>query len=72
MPEIQGEGERERENNRRIATTKRVIAELNSVLWSKKIMIKTKKIIYKTIIESILLYGAETWTIRKANEKKCY
>ena len=65
--QIQEEGEIEREINRRLATTKR--AALNSVLWSKDIIINTKKIIYNTIIENTLFYGAETWTISKANEK---
>ena len=67
---VQKEGQTEKEVNRRLAITKRAITELNSLIWSRDISIKTKKIIYNIIIESILLYEAETSTISKANEKK--
>ena len=65
--EIQKDGETKREINRRLGTTKRA---LNSTLWSRDIKFNTKKIIYKTLTKSILLYGADTWTINKANVKK--
>jgi hypothetical protein len=31
---------------------------------------KIKLTIYKTIIRSVLLYGSETWTLTKTDEKK--
>jgi hypothetical protein len=31
-------------------------------LWSKTILHKTKKLMYQALVQSILLYGAETWT----------
>ena len=43
---------------------------LNSVLWSRDIIINRKKIINKTIPENSLLYGAEAWTLNKTNERK--
>ena len=48
--EIQTEGKTEREINRRLDATKREKASLKSVLCSRDIIIKTKKIIFKTII----------------------
>jgi hypothetical protein len=33
------------------------------VLWSKTILHKTKKNMYQALVQSILLYGAETWTL---------
>jgi hypothetical protein len=36
---------------------------LNSVLWSKTILHRTKKLMYQALVQSILLYGAETWTL---------
>ena len=42
------------------------------MFWSRDIKINTKKIIYNTIIKSILPYGAETWRISKTNEKKLF
>jgi hypothetical protein len=44
------------ETVKRISEGRRVIGMLNSVLWSKIILHKTKKLMY----QSILLYGAET------------
>ena len=67
--EIQEEVETKRKINRRLWTLKRAIAALNFMLQSRDIITNTKKIIENTIIESILLYGAETWTISKANKK---
>ena len=41
---------------------------LNSVLWSKNIVTKTKKIFYNTFIQSIL--NTEIWTVRKIKKGK--
>jgi hypothetical protein len=38
---------------------------LNSVLWNKNILHSTKLLIYKSIVKSILAYGAETWSIER-------
>jgi hypothetical protein len=40
---------------------------LNSVLWSKTILHKTKK---KLMYQSILLYGAETWKLNTQQANK--
>ena len=49
---------------------KRAIGMLNSLMWSSNILAKTKKIIYKTIVESVMIYGAETWTLNREQEGK--
>jgi hypothetical protein len=46
-----------------ISEGRRVIGMLNSVLWSKTVLHKTKKLVYQALVQSILLYGAETWTL---------
>jgi hypothetical protein len=51
------------EIEKRISERGRVIGMLNSVLWSKTILHKTKKLMYQALDQSILLYGAETWTL---------
>ena len=33
-------------------------------------MTKIKRAIFNTLIESVLLYGVEAWTIKSGNEKK--
>jgi hypothetical protein len=47
----------------RINKGREVIGMLNSILWSSNILGKTKTLIYKSIVESIMLYGSETWTL---------
>jgi hypothetical protein len=43
---------------------------LNSVLWSKTILHKTKKLMYQALVQSILLYRAETWTLNTQQANK--
>jgi hypothetical protein len=43
---------------------------LNSVLWSKNILHKTKELMYQALVQSILLYGAETWTLNTQQANK--
>jgi hypothetical protein len=63
-------GSSHRDISNKIAQGKKAIQLLNSILWSKKVQKKTKKMLYSTIIESIGLYGAETWEITEANKNK--
>ena len=44
----------------KIEAKKVVIGSFNSILWTRNIM-KTELLIYKAIVESILISGAETW-----------
>jgi hypothetical protein len=48
------------EIEKRISEGRRVTSMLNSVLWSKNILHKTKQLMYQTLDQSILLYEAET------------
>jgi hypothetical protein len=58
------------EIEKRISEGRRVTGMLNSVLWSKTILHKTKKIMYQALVQSILLYGAETWTLNTQQANK--
>jgi hypothetical protein len=49
---------------------RRVIGMLNSVFWSKTVLHKTKKLMDQALVQSILLYGAETWTLNTQQENK--
>jgi hypothetical protein len=55
---------------KRISEGRRVIGILNSVLWSKTILHKTKKLMYQALARSILLYGAETWILNTQQANK--
>ena len=44
-------------------------------IWSTNLQRKIKERLFVTTVESILLYGSETWTINKVMEKRldgCY
>ena len=43
--------------------TRKAINALNSIWWHKSITKNRKLYIYQTIIQSILVYGAEVWQI---------
>jgi len=47
----------------RISQTRKAINALNSTWWHKNITKNRKLYIYQTIIQSILVYGADVWQI---------
>ena len=56
-------GENTTEIKHRISETRKGITALNLIWWHKNITKKRKLCIYQTIIQSILVYGAEMWQI---------
>ena len=54
----------------RVNQSRAALRMLNSIWWDQHITRKTKVIIYKSIVESILTYGSEVWIINKHNESK--
>lgn len=67
---LETNGTTETEVAKRVTNGKKAVGLLNSLLWSKNILGKTKKLIYSTLVQSVMLYGSETWTLNKAQEKK--
>jgi hypothetical protein len=55
---------------KRISNGRRMTGILNSVLWNKNILRKTKKLLYQTLVQSVLLYGTETWTLNTQQANK--
>ena len=56
-------GDNETEIKRGISQARKAINVLNSIWWHKNITKNRKLYIYQTIIQSILVYGAEVWQI---------
>jgi len=56
------------EINNRIALANRSYFGLVNILKAKNINRKCKVIMYKTLIKPVLMYGAETWVLSKADE----
>lgn len=55
----------ERDVENRVSQARSAIKQLNGVLWSRNITHKTKLMILNVIVESILTYGAEGWTLNE-------
>ena len=54
----------------RIGKALRAIQQLNKIWSSKDISIPTKMELYKVLVLSILMYGAETWSLKKVDESR--
>ena len=55
------EGTSNEEIDNKIIQGRKAIGKLSSVLWNDEITMKTKQMIFSTIVESIITYGSETW-----------
>jgi hypothetical protein len=47
----------------RVTQAQKIISALNGVWWSKDITKIQKKLIYNSMVKSVLTYGAETWSL---------
>jgi hypothetical protein len=54
----------------RIEQARKAKRTLNSLLWTKHISLNTKKRIFYAVVESILSYGCEIWTLDYRLKKK--
>ena len=59
-------GSSEIEIKKRIGQGRQVTRQLNGILWNTHIRQETKIRIYKTIVESIVTYGAEVWEMTES------
>ena len=63
-------GENTTEIKHRINQARKAINALNSVWWHKNITKSRKLYIYQTIIQNILVHGAELWQIANGEMNK--
>jgi hypothetical protein len=47
----------------RVTQARKIICALNGIWWSKNITRNRKKIIYNSMVKSVLTYGAEIWSL---------
>ena len=67
---ITSDGRSDKDIRTRIGMAKSAFMEMKQILTSKKISKETRLRILKCYVWSVLLYGAETWTISKDMKKK--
>ena len=49
---------------------RKIIGALNGMWWSKGITKNRKKMIYSSMVKSVLIYGAETWSLYEDGRRR--
>ena len=69
-PKITADGDCSHEIKRRLLLGRKVMTNLDSILKSRDITLLTKVHIIKVMIFPVVMYGCETWTIKKAERQR--
>ena len=64
------DGDCSHELKRRLLFGRTAMTNLESVLKSKKITLSTKVHIVKALVFPVVMYGCESWTIKKAEHQR--
>ena len=48
----------------------KIIGALNGTWWSKDTTKNRKKMIYNSMVKSVLIYGAETWSLYEDDRRR--
>ena len=67
---IQESGSVEEEIQSRVTTAWSKWREISGVVCDKMMPLRLKSKVYKTVIRPVLLYGAECWSVKKADEQR--
>ena len=65
-----GDGDCSHEIKRHLLLQRKVMTNLDSILKSRDITLLTKVHIVKTIVFPVVMYGCESWTIKKAESQR--
>ena len=63
---ITADGDCSQEIKRRLLLGRKVMTNLDSILKSRDIILSTKVFLVKAIVFPVVMYGCESWTIKKA------
>ena len=63
---ITADGDCSHEIKRRLLLEKKVMSNLDSILNSRDIALSTKVRLVKAIVFPVVMYGYESWTVKKA------
>ena len=67
---ITADGDSNHEIKRRLLLGRKAMTNLNSILKNRDIIFPTKVLILKAMVFSIVMYGSESWTIKKVDCQK--
>ena len=63
---ITADGDCNHEIKRRLFLGRKVVTNLDSILKSRHITLPTKVYVVKAMVFPVVMYGCESWTIKKA------
>ena len=69
-PKITADGDCSHEIKRRLLLGRKVMSNLDSIFKSRDITLPTKVCLVKAMVFPVVMYGCESWTIKKAECKK--
>ena len=67
---INADGDCSHEIKRRLLLRRKVMTNLNSILKSRDITLPTKIYLVKAMVFPVVLYGCESWIIKKAEHRR--
>ena len=68
--EITADGDCSHEIKRRLLLGRKVMTNLDSLLKSRDITLPTRVYLVKAMVFSVVMYGCESWTIKKAEHRR--
>ena len=69
-PKIYADGDCSHEIKRRLLLGRKVMTNLDSMFKSRNITLPTKVHLVKTMVFPVVMYGCESWTVKKAERRK--
>ena len=67
---ITADGDRSHEIKRCLLLGRKVMTNLDSILKSRDVTLKTKVCLVKTMVSPVVMYGRESWTVKKAEHRR--
>ena len=67
---ITADGDCSHEIKRRLLLGRKVKTKLGSIFKSRDITLPTKVVLVKAMIFPVVMYGSESWTVKKAEHQK--
>ena len=67
---ITADGDCSHENKRHLLLGRKVMTNLDRILKSRDITLPTKVCLVKAMVLPVLMYGCESWTVKKAERRR--
>ena len=69
-PKLTEDGDCSQEIKRRLLLVRKAMTDLYSILKSRDITLPTKVCLVKAVVFPVVMYGCESWTIKKAEYQR--